>query len=85
MQIAWDESSTGLCRSHEVWARKGVKPDRAYEEKISRALLQPTWSYLTDTEAEASVNGRYRGDGRRLDLYVTDDGMGIDLDGLASA
>lgn len=64
--------------------RSNKVPDRCYEEKIVRNLLQPTWSYLTDTEAEASVNGRYRGDGRRLDLYVTDDGMGIDLDGLAS-
>lgn len=79
MQPSWAESPDGLCRSHETWKRKGVTPDRFYERKLVLGQTQPTWDYMTDTEAEAVINGRYRGDGRRLDLYVTDEPMGITL------
>ena len=58
---------------------RGTTPDRFYEEKICRGLLQPTFDYLTDSEAEATVNGRYRGDGRRLDQFVDGDPMDIDM------
>lgn len=57
---------------------RGVTPDRRYEEKICRGLIEPTWEYLTDGEAEACINGRYRGDGRRIDQFVSDEPMLID-------
>jgi hypothetical protein len=53
-------------------------PDPYYEEKVVRGLTQPTWDYLTPAEAHAVLNGRYRGDGRRIDQYVTDDPLGVD-------
>jgi len=56
-----------------------VTPDQEYERKIVAGLLSPTWSYMSHEEMEATVNGRYRGDGRRLDQYVTDEPMMIDL------
>ena len=79
MQPAWATSRTGLCRSHETWLRKGATPDRSYEQKIIAGLLTPTWAYMSPEEMEATINGRYRGDGRRLDQYITDEPMMIDL------
>lgn len=78
-------STTGLCRSHETWSRLGVTPDQTYEEKIVKGLLEPTFAYLSPEEAEATVNGRYRGDGRRLDQYVVDDPLLIDLTDIVDA
>lgn len=77
-QPASIRSGTGLCISHETWTAKGRTPDRFYEEKIVRGLTQPTFSYLSEAEAHALLNGRYRGDGRRVDQYVVDDPLGID-------
>jgi hypothetical protein len=79
LQPAWLPSPTGRCRSHETWAAKGVVPDAGYHEKIVRRQLQPTWDYLSPAEIEATINGRYRGDGRRLDQYVTDEPLMIEL------
>lgn len=53
-------------------------PDPYYEEKVVRGLISPTWDYLTPAEAHAVLNGRYRGDGRRIDQYISDDPLGID-------
>lgn len=78
-QPAWPPSTTGRCRSHETWARKGVEPDPYYHRKIVLRELQPTFDYLSDAEAEATINGRYRGDGRRLDQYITDEPLMIEL------
>jgi hypothetical protein len=47
--------------------------DRSYHEKIAKNILQPADSYLSQTEIDATMNGRYRGDGRRLDPYVSAD------------
>lgn len=55
-------------------------PDRYYEQKLVQGSITPTWDYMTDTEANAVVNGRYRGDGRRLDQWISDEPMGIILD-----
>jgi hypothetical protein len=80
--------SSSLCHSHELWSKKAdtlkgpFKPDPFYERKIVLGLLQPTFSYMTETEAFAVVNGRYRGDGRRIDQYVSDDPLDIDLENL---
>jgi hypothetical protein len=35
---------------------------------------------MSASEAHAVLNGRYRGDGRRIDQYVMDDPLGIDED-----
>jgi predicted FMN-binding regulatory protein PaiB len=56
---------------------RGRTPDPYYEEKVSRGLTVPTWDYMTAAEAHAVLNGRYRGDGRRIDQYVNDDPLGI--------
>lgn len=55
-----------------------MTPDPSYEQKIAMGLIQPTFEYMTDSEAEATVNGRYRGDGRRLDQFVTDEPMDLE-------
>jgi hypothetical protein len=49
----------------------GVKPDAYYERKIALGLTTPTWDWMSESEAEAVINGRYRGDGRRLDQWVS--------------
>lgn len=80
-QPAWADSPEGRCRSHEAWALKpGATIDNSYHEKIVKGLLQPTWSYLSESEMEATVNGRYRGDGRRLDQYIVDDPLLVEYD-----
>jgi hypothetical protein len=81
-QPALLSSETGLCISHETWTRKGRTPDRFYEEKIVKGLTEPTFNYMSETEAHAVLNGRYRGDGRRVDLYIVDDPLGIDEENL---
>lgn len=53
--------------------------DRSYHEKIAKNLLQPVGTYLTESEILATMNGRYRGDERRLDVYVSHDPLNIDL------
>jgi hypothetical protein len=43
-------------------------------------LVQPVDSYLQPAEIEAMLNGRYRGDGRRIDVYCPPEGpLGISL------
>lgn len=44
-----------------------------------KGLLQPTFEYISASEAEAVVNGKYRGDGRRLDSWIAGEPMMIDL------
>lgn len=51
-------------------------PDRTYERKIVEGLLQPTFDWMSDEEAEVLLSGRYRGDGRRLDQWITGDAIG---------
>lgn len=45
---------------------------------------QPTWLYLSDSEANAVLNGRYRGDGRRVDQFVSSDPLLIDPESFGS-
>lgn len=70
----------GLCRSHEEWRLRNVVPDPYYERKIVEGLTTPTFSYVSDAEAHALLNGRYRGDGRRVDQYIVGDPLGIELE-----
>ena len=67
------------CSAHDVWDRIGATPDPYYHQKVVEGVISPTFDYLTDSEANASVKGRYRGDGRRLDQFVTGDPCLVDL------
>jgi hypothetical protein len=79
-QPGHSESPRGLCESHQIWHDRGTTPDRYYEEKIVRGLQAPVSQTLTAAEIEAMLNGRYRGDGRRIDVYCAPEGpMGISL------
>lgn len=70
-----------LCLAHEFWVTHGVTPDRFYEEKVVKGLKEPTWSWMTPAEANAVINGRYKGDGRRIDQWTIDEGpMQIDTE-----
>lgn len=69
----------GLCSAHHNWDIRNVTPDETYERKIVLGQIQPTWDYLSDLECETLLNGRYRGDGRRLDQYVSAEPLGIEL------
>jgi hypothetical protein len=63
-----------------MWAARGTtSPDQYYERKVVLGEITPTWDELSRSEAEAVLNGRYRGDGRRLDQWVTGDPLGIEL------
>lgn len=65
------DPQTGLCSAHLRWEQRGITPDRTYERKIVLGLLQSTFDYMSDDEAEVLLSGRYRGDGRRLDAWIT--------------
>lgn len=68
------------CVFHAAWADRLDAPDRAYHEKIARGLLQPVATYLTDGELRATLHGRSRGDGRRLDAFCLDDQIDASVD-----
>lgn len=57
-----------------------MKPDPYYEQKVVRGLVTPTWDWMSDTEAHALLNGRIRGDGRRIDSWVAGDPLLIDAE-----
>jgi hypothetical protein len=42
-------------------------------------LTEPTWDWMSESEADALLNGRYRGDGRRLDQWIAGDPLGVEL------
>lgn len=68
-----------LCSAHLRWRNGDVRPDPYYEQKVVEGLTSPTWDWLTDSEAETLLNGRYRGDGRRLDQYIAGEPLGVEL------
>lgn len=57
-----------LVREAMEWSR-----DAYYESKRLRGLLASPLDYLTDEEMNATMQGRSRGDGRRIDAYTSDD------------
>lgn len=77
-----------LCSLHLTVDHKGNRIssgrriDRYYHEKVSKGLVVPITERLSESELEAVVNGRYRGDGRRLDQYTLPDPLFIDLEAL---
>lgn len=75
------EHPSRLCSSHYRWSLQPDKPvDPYYERKIVEGLLEPTWDWMDRHESHALLNGRYRGDGRRIDLWVTADPLSVELE-----
>jgi hypothetical protein len=71
----------GPCSAHTQWETRGTRPDRYYEEKVVKGYIEPTWDWMSEHEAHALINGRYRGDGRRIDQWVLPEGpMGVELE-----
>ena len=58
----------------------GRPADRYWHEKVTKGLITPTARALSPSEIHATVNGRSRGDGRRLDAYTSLDPMLINPD-----
>ena len=74
-------TESGLCSAHYHWRLSDVTPDPYYEEKIVLGITRPTWDWMTDVEAHALINGRNRGDGRRIDQWTLEEGpMEIDTE-----
>lgn len=69
----------GLCSAHQRWAQTSEIPDPYYEQKVVEGLIVPTWDWMTDSEASTLLNGRYRGDGRRLDQWIAGDPLMVEL------
>jgi hypothetical protein len=69
------------CRWHRRFEHRTRLPDRYWHEKLVRGLITPTDSWMSPAELEAVLNGRYRGDGRRIDDYVVGDPLMIDTKG----
>jgi hypothetical protein len=61
------------------WSQQGTTPDRYYHQKVVMGLTEPTWDWMSESEADALLNGRYRGDGRRLDQWIAGDPLGVEL------
>lgn len=61
------------CSFHSHWLFVPGEPDEHYHRKVVKGLCSPTFDYLTPEEARATMAGRSRGDGRRLDAYCSDD------------
>jgi hypothetical protein len=57
-------------------------PNRYYHEKVATGKITPGELVFTEHEIHAMLNGRYRGDGRRIDQYVLPEPLLIDIDGL---
>lgn len=69
-----------LCTVHSYFRSRGEPPDRYWHEKIVKGLITPTVDWMKPSELHAIINGRYRGDGRRVDQYVVGDPLLIDED-----
>lgn len=67
-----------FCTVHEHFKGKRNPPDRYWHEKVVKGLITPTVDWMKPSELHAILNGRYRGDGRRIDQYVVDDPLLID-------
>jgi hypothetical protein len=73
------DPDTGLCSHHSQWLIRGGVCPPYYEEKVVRGLLEPTWDWMLESESHALLNGRFRGDGRRIDQWTVSDPLGIEL------
>lgn len=74
--VAGDED---LCAAHLEWLERPVDPDPEYERAVVLGEKEPVQARFTRSEMDAVVWGRYRGDGRRLDAYVSFDPLEVEL------
>lgn len=70
-----------VCTVHRHFRDTKRKPDRYWHEKVVKGLIVPTVDWMSESELHAVVNGRYRGDGRRIDQYIAGDPLLIDVEG----
>lgn len=73
------QQEAGLCAAHLEWVGRNVWPDPAYERDVVLGVRVPIQAVLSVAEMEAVLNGRLRGDGRRIDAYVAGEPLGIEL------
>lgn len=59
----------GLCSFHLFQSETGMIPDVDWHARLVQGGRN-IYDTLTQVEMDALVNGRYRGDGRRIDQYV---------------
>ncbi|MBA3403979.1 MAG: sigma-70 family RNA polymerase sigma factor [Gemmatimonadaceae bacterium] len=64
--------TSGLCGLHAEMRDRDIRPDPEYHRKVVSGEKEPIQSKLSATEMESTINGRYKGDGRRLDQWVTE-------------
>jgi len=69
------------CSTHRHFADTDRTPDEYWMEKVVTGKITPTRDWMSESELHAIINGRYRGDGRRIDQYITGDPLLIDTDG----
>ena len=69
-----------FCTVHRHFQESGKTPDRYWHEKVVTGKITPTVDWMRPSELHAVINGRYRGDGRRIDQYVTADPLLIDVE-----
>lgn len=68
-----------LCSQHLFWdEHPNAHVDPYYHEKIAKGIVKPSFDWMTEAESATLLNGRYRGDGRRLDQWVAGDPLLID-------
>jgi hypothetical protein len=61
-------------RTETMRARSGQQQvDDSYERAVIEGRIQPVQARLTKSEMDSLIGGRYRGDGRRLDIYTVAD------------
>lgn len=78
------ERDQRLCLVHQHFERTGGTPDRYWHQKVVTGLITPTVEWMNQAELNAIINGRYRGDGRRIDQYITGDPLMIDTEAFGS-
>jgi hypothetical protein len=64
-----------LCAAHLEWLNAGITPDPQYERDVVEGRKTPVQAILSLAEMDSLISGRYRGDGRRLDIYTVFDPM----------
>lgn len=69
-----------LCAFHHWWSLRDDEPDPRHHERIILGIITPVSEDLTETEIRATLHGRSRGDGRRLDAYCLEDPIDGDLE-----
>jgi len=63
-----------LCSFHrKAESIEDFRFDNYYHQKIVSRAIVPTWDWMDDSEADALLYGRFRGDKRKLDNWAIKD------------